>query len=1210
MTFEEYRRIAHERHFFDPAYVLDQLLARSLPLPGGGQSLFEYFSNEGFRYRISPCEKFSVPDYLGRNPDVARTGIDPLYHYLTQGRGQGREAVAVEPNNAQIKTIAFYLPQYHPIPENDAAWGTGFTEWSNVSRARPLFRGHEQPHLPSELGYYDLRVPEALEAQVELARTHGVSGFCFYYYWFAGRRVLERPLKSFVENPAIDFPFCICWANENWTRTWDGHDNDVIIAQQHEQLSDYKFIYDVLELLASPGYIRVHGKPLLLVYRADLLQNPKETFDLWRQVALLAGLGGLYIVGARFRTFSAAQWGLDALVEFPPHHFPAPPVPKEQLSNLDIVRGFKGTIHDLEEGVERLLEAGPLLADAPVFPTVMPSWDNTPRRGLGATVFRGASEDLFAYWLANAVNRVEQWTDGPKLVFINAWNEWAEGAYLEPSTDHGRKYLEALKAVTDNALQDRNPLARLKKFVQELKSEGLPSFVFVSHDAHWGGGQLLLLQLVETMQKRGDVRCAFILKSDGPLRERFEEIAPTFCANDCATLGWTQERIWNFIARRLRRIPNLVLLTNTIATADIVEIFANEELRVVSYLHELPTSIQMYNAAPAVQSICKFAKRTVAVSNFVRETIHKEFNFPIDDIEVIRVGLRHRTAPIVSREALLEKYGLPTAKHLVIGCGMLHPRKGPDIFVQAARFLCESRHKELFVFVWAGGNQSTQEARLWAQHDAHAFGIADRIFFLGQIEDADAFIANGDVLLLTSREDPYPLVMIEAAEFATPVVCFAEAGGAPELVSLGLGEVVPYLDAKKMSEAVLEILDSPTRKSATCVVAHELRNSMSWDSYVEKFSRRLLSLANQGSIVRKTGRLGAGQKVADDLCVVIPSYNHSQFVEEAIDSVLSQSLRPKEIRIIDDGSTDGSAELLARHASDKLGIFVLCRENRGAHATINEGIRQTTCPMVAILNSDDRYHPLRFETLLPVLRGPQGPSVLFSRIQIIDEQGKAIIGNSWYQRALSALSEQVPFWLALYRRNAMVTTSNLVARRSAVLAAGGFRAFRYSHDIDFLVRALRQQIVVRFVDATLCDYRLHAGNTIRENHVRLGVEDAFCLAESMYADPPDLDDNEKAFLYQALEEKENGAAFAALFELIAEENHAYDYALSFAHPTFALLVSGDAVKGALDFETFNSIVQRRKVLDKSSDATQKGFEGKDILAAESILCLSATKGLD
>src|SRR5215472_7810222 len=223
-----------------------------------------------------------------------------------------------------VQLIAFYLPQFHPIPENDAWWGKGFTEWTNVRRAKPNFAGHYQPHVPTDLGYYDLCDAKTRGAQAELAREHGIHGFCYYYYWFNGRRLLNRPLDEVLRSGQPDFPFCVCWANENWTRRWDGGNDELLVAQTYSPESELALIADLLPLFRDPRYIRVEGRPLLLVYRANLMPEPRRATDAFRSVARAAGESEPYLAMVHIAGMPRpGAWGFDAAVEFPPHSMEA-----------------------------------------------------------------------------------------------------------------------------------------------------------------------------------------------------------------------------------------------------------------------------------------------------------------------------------------------------------------------------------------------------------------------------------------------------------------------------------------------------------------------------------------------------------------------------------------------------------------------------------------------------------------------------------------------------------------------------------------------------------------------------------------------------------------------------------------------------------------------------------------------------------------------
>ena len=360
-----------------------------------------------------------------------------------------------------VLAIAFHLPQFHPIPENDQWWGKGFTEWTNVVKAKPRFPGHYQPHLPTDLGFYDLRLPEARAAQAELAASYGIHGFCYYHYWFNGRQVLDRPVNEIWKSGEPEFPFCLCWANENWTRQWDGLKSDILLEQKYSAADDLAHIRSLIPIFLDRRYIRILDRPLFLVYRAKQLPEPEKTTDIWRKEAERAGLKGLYLV--RVESFGdeygdPRSIGFDSSLEFHPRW--------SLVENLRIYRRkwwHRRRLGTTEPGVvdngvfdyEGYVRNA-LAAEAPGYPQipcVFPDWDNSPRRKQGATIFLNSTPEIYERWLREVVNRRKARIRYPKtpeitersLLFINAWNEWAEGCHLEPCQRWGRKYLEATR---------------------------------------------------------------------------------------------------------------------------------------------------------------------------------------------------------------------------------------------------------------------------------------------------------------------------------------------------------------------------------------------------------------------------------------------------------------------------------------------------------------------------------------------------------------------------------------------------------------------------------------------------------------------------------------------------------------------------------------------------------------------------------------------
>lgn len=409
-----------------------------------------------------------------------------------------------------VKLIAFYLPQYHPIPENDEQWGRGFTEWSNVTRALPQYLGHYQPHLPIDLGFYDLRLQDNQRRQVELAKAYGIDGFAFYYYWFAGKRLLEKPLDAFLADPEIDLPFCLIWANENWTRRWDGHEDDVFLAQVHSPETDVQFIKDIEKYLRHPNYIRVEGKPLLIVYKVQLLPDVEKTVRRWRDYAREAGIGDLYLVASQTMGFEDPRpCGFDAAMQFPPHNeHMKPPYRLDYWVDIGptvVNKQFDGGLYSYPAIVEDKLKGAPE-TEYELFETAIPMWDNTARRPSNGWIYSYSTPELYRLWLTALANRaVQRQEPSKRLVFLNAWNEWAEGAHLEPDRRFGYAYLNA----TRQAKQICQREACGKTYMESVEVPVDPNLVKALSNPPTGAtfvyqmGKVGSMSIVEELEHRG-----------------------------------------------------------------------------------------------------------------------------------------------------------------------------------------------------------------------------------------------------------------------------------------------------------------------------------------------------------------------------------------------------------------------------------------------------------------------------------------------------------------------------------------------------------------------------------------------------------------------------------------------------------------------------------------------------------------------------------
>jgi len=356
-----------------------------------------------------------------------------------------------------IKPIAIYLPQFHPIPENDEWWGKGFTEWTNVTKAQPRFEGHYQPHLPADLGFYDLRLEEARLAQEAMAKQYGIHGFCYYHYWFNGKRVLHEPLDRKIQNPKEDLPFMMCWANENWTRTWDGGDNDLLLTQEYSFEDDKEHMQHLISYFKDERYIKVNGKPIFIVYRPRLFPDIQKTISIWRGLIKEAGFPDLYIGFAQNKehSFFPEEKGFDFGFQFQPSFGTQSHgitygttllkrIKRRIRKKLKLsVKSFN-YFYDYTNYTKIQIKLG---FKNNIYPGITPMWDNSARRKEHPFILHNSTPEKYKEWLMHIKNNYP-WNNVPEnYLFINAWNEWAEGNHLEPCQKWGTQYLEATKEI-------------------------------------------------------------------------------------------------------------------------------------------------------------------------------------------------------------------------------------------------------------------------------------------------------------------------------------------------------------------------------------------------------------------------------------------------------------------------------------------------------------------------------------------------------------------------------------------------------------------------------------------------------------------------------------------------------------------------------------------------------------------------------------------
>jgi glycosyltransferase involved in cell wall biosynthesis len=795
----------------------------------------QHYLNEGWRKGYQPNPKFDPLFYLATYPDVAAAGIEPLTHFIIAGLKEGRigcaEDLPIEPFEADFqiprepmpseplpnplaKAITFYLPQFHPIPQNDLWWGTGFTEWMNVRRGIPQFEGHYQPHVPGCLDYYDLRNPDVLEAQAQLARDSGLYGFAFYYYWFDGTVLLDLPIRRILDTGRPDFPFCICWANENWTRSWDGRERDILIAQNHSAEDDLAFIRNIEPILLHRNYIKVSGKPLVLVYRPRQLPDAKATAARWRDDFRSRSHGDLHLVAVRsFHDMTPpAEYGFDASVQFPPQLGTTPVthvVPNKAAS-------FEGAVYDYETTKKGFLaELFRAKASDHLYPAVMPCWDNTARRLAKANVWINSSPESYYDWLFQVVRHLQANKDsGQHLVFINAWNEWAEGCHLEPDKKHGHAWLNATSLALRGAPAHTSRFPEAPKAVRKAETE--PRFqkrplevLFVSHDACPHGAQYSLLTLTRWLKENGLVNPRFIMAGTGALLDQFARVGPVLSLDRVAyqlALG-EDERIRRLVQTFCGNRVAAVYL-NSAASGHVAPLTHHLNVPQVAHVHELQTSIDRWVGAEQMEALRKHVDLFIAASGPVADNLIVNHAIPSARIRVVEEFIRCTGIREISdsekRNCKLD-LGLNAGAKIVLGCGTTDWRKGPDLFVEVAEQVLAGHHAPT-EFVWVGGETSSGELKR-LRGVITSKGLSEKVRFVGPVTNPFPYMLAADVFLLPSREDPFPLVCLEAADCGVPIICFADAGGMPDFVERDCGSIVPYLDVCRMADQVVSFLN-------------------------------------------------------------------------------------------------------------------------------------------------------------------------------------------------------------------------------------------------------------------------------------------------------------------------------------------------------------------------------------------------------------------
>lgn len=823
------------------------------------------------------------------------------------------------------------------MPENDLWWGQGFTEWTNVRRARPLFEGHRQPRRPGELGYYDLVAdPSIRRRQAALASQYGLSGFCFYYYWFSGRRILDQPVEAYARDQSIDFPFCLCWANESWSRRWDGREDEILIAQVHSPDDDIAFIRSIASYLVCKTYLRVDGRPLVLVYRPDKLPDPRASAMRWRDWCRRNGIGEIFLAYTlSFTSQTPEELGFDAAIEFPPNNMGL--APKEGVV-APASDAFAARIYDLTE-----LSGAPgknTEADFRLFRGVTPQWDNTPRRRGEAAVFLDAGPEGYEGWLRQAAQdmALREASQDARLVFINAWNEWAEGAYLEPDLEHGYAWLEA----TRRALTAPGEAPIEPSDLVPTEPEHLPAprakVLLVIHDLERFGAQLHALNLARIWSQRFGCDVTTIACADGPLRQRFEAHGQLLILErGCAGTEDFREAL-----RSLRQQGYGQAIINSSAAGWIAPHLAGAGISLIGLVHELPGVIRAMQLEAGIEALESHARHVVFASDMIRlrteaDCLARPWSRPV----ILPQGLYLQesvTAFSEKEDAAREvrrRLDLPDKATFVIGAGYGDHRKAPDIFCRWA--LEAARRDSNLHFLWIGGLSREMQAACEAILAASS-RLAGRVHLLGFSHDIALFLKGAAALALCAREDPYPSTALEALACGTPVFCVAGRTGLAGLSGNPALTELADEDAGRFASALLALTGCAPRREQSAQAGIDLiRSSYGFQSYA-------------GDLLRLSGHF------QPRISVIVPSYNYARFLPQRLASLLNQQLPVWEILFLDDGSADGSvavAEELLRDCGVNYRIIVNPENSGCVFSQWQKGVSEARGELVWIAEADD-----------------------------------------------------------------------------------------------------------------------------------------------------------------------------------------------------------------------------------------------------------------
>ena len=876
--------------------------------------------------------------------------------------------------------------------------------------------GHIQPRIPRDLGCYDLVEGDVMRRQIDMARAAGLFGFCFYHYWFDGARVLEKPIERFLADPTLDFPFCIMWANENWTRTWDGSEKEIILGQTYRREDDIPFLDDVARHMKDPRYIRLNDRPLFFIYRPGHIPDNINRLREWRQIFKdRHGLEPLIYNAQAFGDNDPRTLETDGAIEFPPHKIlgKAANIASE-LPLLD--QNFQGDIRRYEDIVS--VATSEQKPPFPLVRTVFPSWDNDARRPGRSTIIKDPNPQDFQKWLDWAISEAETNSSLPEpIVCINAWNEWAESACLEPDVHFGAAFLNSVSRVVHGVR---------RSITMNIDATIAPKMLLIGHDLFPAGAQMLLARIGEALKQQFGIEVTFLILSSFQHNNKSARVLDAYSKIGKVHFADDPDQSVDETLALIRKAGTSVALTNTTVVGDMVSSLKRHDFRVVSLVHELPRLLNTNKLKNAAATIAQLSDLTVFPAKVVEDGFRLVSGPILSDTEISPQGLYN---PVMLEQprgdyGLRKDLNLAPESKIVVGVGYADLRKGIDRFIATAVSVCCAKPEA--VFVWVGA--LAEDLAAWIEQEIDASGYSNRIRILGHREDVARFFAAADLFYLSSREDPFPSVVLEALASGLPVVGHEGCGGCDDLIRKH-GTLVPRGQPHSTAEAILAHLTTPEPKYSPATLARrrEIAENYRFDSYVFDLAKRALP----GLV---------------DVSVIVPNYNYEHYIGERLRSVFDQTAPLREVIVLDDASGDNSLaqiDMTARAAGRRIALHVNRTNSGSVFRQWRKGVERAKGDYIWIAEADDLADPSFVAALTDRMRATDS-ALGFTDSRQIDETG-ATMGDSYrpYLNEIEAGQFDTAFDMPgpeflsrfLSVKNVILNVSGVIFRKEALLAA-------------------------------------------------------------------------------------------------------------------------------------------------------------------------------